>query len=86
MAHLALARWQRVKARAGIFANGQGTVRTCFGLIVLMLASSLSPMIGTAEQPAWALIEEDQSTGFVEFFPSENTTFVDAEISMADTL
>jgi hypothetical protein len=72
-----------VKARAGIFANGQGTVRTCFGLIVLMLASSLSPMIGTAEQPAWALIEEDQSTGFVEFFPSENTTFVDAEISDA---
>jgi hypothetical protein len=73
----------RVKASAGHFANGQGTVRACFGLILLMLASSLSPMIGTAEQPAWAFIEEEQSTGIVEFFPGENTTFVDAEISDA---
>ena len=40
-------------------------------------------MIGTAEQPAWAFIEEEQSTGIVEFFPGENTTFVDAEISDA---
>ena len=73
----------RVGAKAGLFANGQGTVRACFSLIVLMLASSLSPMVGTAEQPAWALIEEDQSTGAVEFIPDENTTFVDAEISDA---
>ncbi|MDG1554791.1 MAG: hypothetical protein P8R00_00930, partial [Candidatus Poseidoniaceae archaeon] len=75
-----------MKAKAGLFANGQGTVRACFSLIVLMLASSLSPMVGTAEQPAWAFIEENQSTGVVEFFPGENTTFVDAEISEALTI
>ena len=36
------------------FADGHSAVRTCFFLIVLMLASSLSPLLRAAEQPEWA--------------------------------
>ncbi|DAC47487.1 MAG TPA: hypothetical protein D7H93_00790, partial [Candidatus Poseidoniales archaeon] len=62
------------------FADGHSAVRTCFFLIVLMLASSLSPLLSAAEQPEWAAVEDHQSTGVIDFIPHANTTFVEAEL------
>ena len=62
------------------FADGHSAVRTCFFLIVLMLASSLSPLLSAAEQPEWAAVEDHQSTGVIDFIPQANTTFVEAEL------
>ena len=64
-------------------ANGNAPIRACFGLVILMLISSLSPLIASSESPTWADDESSHGMGFVKFFPEQNSTSVEATIEQA---
>ena len=52
-------------------ANGNSPIRACFGLVILMLISSLSPLIASSESPTWADDETNHGMGLVKFFPEQ---------------
>ena len=63
--------------------DGYAPARACFAFVILMLLSSLSPLIVSAELPSWAEDPEDHGMGFAKFFPEQNNTSVYATVDQA---
>ncbi|MFL2950134.1 MAG: hypothetical protein ACJZ40_07100 [Candidatus Poseidoniaceae archaeon] len=60
-----------------------GPIRVCCALVVLMIATGLSPMVTNAEMPSWSSEEQNHGTDLIEFFPAQNTTSVLSSIDDA---
>ncbi len=58
-------------------------VGSCFAFVLLMLLSSLSPVVASSEVPTWAQEGTPHGTGQADFIPQQNTTSVEAVVEGA---
>lgn len=55
-------------------------VRISLALVVLMLATGVSPLVVHADLPEWANVVQDHGTGEVDFIPSMNSSSVNSTV------
>ena len=83
MAHLAKARWSQMKPNKREIAKANTPIRVSLALVVLMLATGLSPLVVNAERPEWAIEERNHGTGAVDYMPTLNASSVNSSVSGA---
>lgn len=64
-------------------AKANTPIRVSLALVVLMLATGLSPLVVNAERPEWAIEGQDHGTGAADYMPPLNASSVNTSVSGA---